>query len=280
MKGNQLMPFEGKEIRKVWHNEEWHFNIVDIIAVLTDSPKPRNYWSVMKNRLKKEGFETLTICKPLKFDTEDGKRRNMDAANTEGVFRLIMSVPSPKVEPLKLWMAQVSKERIEETENPELSFERMAELYRAKGHTDEWIKERLESIATRKRLTDEWKGRGVKEGQEYSILTATIAKGTFGLTPSEHSQLKGLDKQNLRDHMTPIELIFTSLSEESTRLIAQSDDAKGFHENHDAAIKGGKYAGNARRNLEKQIGKSVISPENFLGYDDKSHELPEGDETT
>ncbi len=275
MKDNQLISFEGKEIRKAWHDEQWYFSIVDVIEVLTDSLQPSRYW----NAIKKKESQLFAICEKLKLKGQDGRLRPSDCANTEGIFRIIMSVPSPKVEPLKLWMAQVSKERIEEAENHELSFERMAELYRAKGHTDEWIKERLESIATRKRLTDEWKNRGVNEGQEYSILTATIAKGTFDLTPSEHSQLKGLDKQNLRDHMTPIELIFTSLSEESTRLIAQSDDAKGFHENQEAAIKGGTYAGNARRNLEKQIGKSVISSENFLGSDDKPNELLEGDKT-
>jgi DNA-damage-inducible protein D len=172
MENNTIIPFEGKEIRKIWHDEHWYFNIVDVIAVLTDSPNPRNYWSVLKNRLKKEGFETLTICKPLKFSTEDGKQRNMDGANTEGVFRLIMSVPSPKAEPLKLWMAQVSKERIEETEDPELLTKRQAEIYRAKGYPEEWIGKRVQTIDTRNRLTDEWKNRGIKEGQEYSILTA------------------------------------------------------------------------------------------------------------
>ena len=259
-KENTLILFEGKAIRKIWHNDQWYFSVVDIIEILTDSVKPKTYWAMMKKR----ELQPFTNCEPLKLMASDGRYRLTDCANTEGVLRIIMSVPSPKAEPLKQWMAQVSKERIEETENPELSYERMAEIYKAKGHTDEWIKERLQAIGTRKRLTDEWKERGVKEGQEYSILTATIAKETFGLTPSEHSQFKGLDKQNLRDHMTPIELILTSLSEESTRLIAISDDAKGFNENQEAAVKGGKYAGNARIRLEKQIKKPVLSPDNFL----------------
>lgn len=277
MKDNDLIPFEGKEIRKVWHDEQWYFNIVDVIAVLTDSPKPRNYWSVLKSRLKKEGFETLTICKPLKFETEDGKRRNMDAANTEGVFRLIMSIPSPKAEPLRLWMAQVSKERIEETENPELLTKRQDEIYRAKGYPDEWISKRVQTIETRNRLTDEWKSRGIKEGQEYSILTATIAKGTFGLTPKEHGDLKGLDKQNLRDHMTPMELILTAFSEEATRLLAIDDEAKGFYENHNVATKGGRLGGEARERLESQLKKPVVSSQNFLNLNnDKPDELPEG----
>ena len=175
-----------------------------------------------------------------------------------------MSVPSPKAEPLKLWLAKVGNEYIQETENPELSFERMTEIYRAKGRSVEWIKERLQSISTRKLLTDEWKTRGVQEGQEFSILTATISKGTFGLTPTEHSQLKGLEKQNLRDHMTPLELILTSFGEEVTRQIAINDEAKGFNENHDAATKGGALAGQARLNVENQLKKSVISSENFL----------------
>ena len=195
--------FEEKHIRKMWHNDEWYFSVVDVIEVLTDSPKPSNYWDTMKRR----DPQISAICGKLKMKGIDGKSYATAAANTEGLLRIIMSVPSPKAEPFKLWLAQVGKERMEETENPELSFERMTEMYRAKGHTDKWIKERMQSITTRKELTDEWKNRGVKEGQEYGILTATIAKGTFGLTPSEHSQLKGLERQNLRDHMTPFELI-------------------------------------------------------------------------
>jgi DNA-damage-inducible protein D len=262
---SNLSLFEGIHIRKVWLEEQWYFNIVDVIGILTDSDNPRNYWSVLKNRLsKKEGIQTLTICKPLKFDTEDGKKRNMDAANTEGVLRIIMSVPSPKAEPLKQWMAQVSNQNIQETENPELGFERMREIYKAKGYSAEWIDRRMQSIETRKQLTDEWKKRGVEEGQEYSLLTATIAKGTFGVTPSEHSKLKNLERQNLRDHMTPLELIFTALGEELTRDEAVRSDAKGFNENHEAAQKGGSIAGDARLRVEERTGNKIVSKENYL----------------
>ena len=255
-----LIPLEGKPIRKIWHNNEWYFSVIDVIEVLTESKSPKVYWS----KLKERDNQLLTNCQRLKLMATDGRQRLTDCANTEGVFRIIMSVPSPKAEPLKLWMAQVSAERIEETEKPELSFERMTEIYRAKGRSEEWIKERFQSIEARKRLTDEWKTRGVKEGQEYAILTATIAKGTFGLTPSEHSQLKGLEKQNLRDHMTPLELIFTSLSEEITRTITIKDDLQGFNDNHDAAHKGGQLAGDARKRLEKKLDISVVSANNFL----------------
>ena len=262
---NTLVLFEDKPVRNTQYEGETWFNMVDIIAILTDSPNPRNYWSVLKNRLSKEGFQTLTICKPLKFSTEDGKQRAMDAANTEGVFRLIMSIPSPKAEPFKQWLASVGKQSLDETENPELGIDRIIELYKSKGHSDEWIKNRLQSIETRKALTDEWKQRGVKEGQEYAILTATIAKGTFGLSPSEHSNLKGLERQNLRDHMTPLELIFTALGEEITRSETVEMDAQGFNENHEAAQKGGALAGKARQLVEKERGKKVVSSDNFLG---------------
>ncbi len=259
---NQLIPFEGKEIRKIWHNDEWFFSVVDIIAVLTDSAKPSNYWHTVKRREP----QVSAICGKLKMKGLDGKTYPTDCANTEGVFRIIMSVPSPKAEPLKMWLANLGKQAIEETENPELGFERMAEIYKAKGHTDEWIKNRLQSIETRKLLTDEWKNRGIKENQEYGILTATIAKGTFGLVPSEHKKLKNLDKpsQELRDHMTPLELILVAFGEEVTRQIAITDDAQGFNDNHDAASKGGALAGQARQNVENQLKKTVVSSENFL----------------
>lgn len=269
MNNNELTPFEGKEIRKIWLEEQWFFSVVDIIGVLSDSNDPSNYWTTIKLR----DNQLPTICRRLKMKAADGKQRLTDCANTEGIFRIIMSVPSPNAEPLKLWLAEQGKRAIEEAENPELSFERMTEIYRAKGHDDKWIKERIQSINTRKRLTDEWKNRGVKEGQEYSILTATIAKHTFGLTPSEHSELKGLEKENLRDHMTPLELIFTSLSEEVTRQIAINDNATGFYENHDAAVQGGTFAGNARERLEKEKNVKVLSSENYLGL--KANDKPE-----
>ena len=262
---NKLSLFDGKPIRKVWNNEQWFFSIIDIIEILTDSPTPRKYWDKVKRKLKEEGTnETSPIWRQFKLMASDDKLRLTDCANTEGVFRIIMSVPSPKAEPFKQWMAQVSKERIEETENPEIGFDRLREIYKAKGYPDEWIERRMQSIETRKQLTEEWKKRGVTEGQEFSILTATIAKGTFGVTPSEHSKLKDLDRQNLRDHMTPLELIFTALGEELTRDEAVRNDAKGFNENHEAAQKGGSIAGDARRRVEERTGNKIVSKDNYL----------------
>ncbi len=273
---NKLAFFEGKEIRKIWYNDQWYFSIVDVIEILTDSPIPRTYWSKLKAKIKKES-ELNPNWVQLKMLSSDGKSYKTDSANTEGVLRIVMSVPSPKAEPLKQWMAQVSTERIEETENPELGFERLKEIYKAKGYSDEWIERRLQSIETRKQLTEEWKKRGVKEGQEYSILTATVAKGTFGLTPSEHKELKGLAKpsENLRDHMTPLELIFTALSEEITRSIAVKEDAQGLNENHDVAVDGGKMAGKFRKETEAK-GIEVVSNQNYLKSDEK-RELLDGD---
>lgn len=259
---NQLSLFEQKTIRRVEHEGNIYFSVVDIISILTDSAVPRNYWATLKKREP----QLLTNCQQLKIASMDGKQRLTDCATTEGVLRIIMSVPSPKAEPLKMWLAQVGTQAIVETENPELGFERMTELYKAKGYTDEWIKNRLQSIETRKLLTDEWQQRGVKERQEYAILTATIAKGTFGLTPSEHKEFKGLDKPKyeLREHMTPMELIFTALSEEATRQVTIRDDAQGFSENYDAAQTGGNVAGVARQNYEKMTGLKVVSSDNFL----------------
>ena len=272
---NSPIPFEGKPIRKVWHNDAWYFSVIDVIEVLVDAVNPASYWNKVQKTILSDS-QLLPFWQKLKLVGKDNRARASDCANTEGLLRIIMAVSSPKAEPLKLWLAQIGKERIEETENPELSFERMTDMYRAKGYTDKWIKERLQSITTRKELTDEWKNRGVKQGKEYGILTATIAKGTFGLTPSEHSQLKGLERQNLRDHMTPFELILTALSEEATRFLTVRDDAQGFNENHDAAVKGGYIGGTARQNLEKQLGETIISKENFiqLNQGDNNHEIP------
>jgi DNA-damage-inducible protein D len=274
---NNLTPFEGERIRKIWHDEQWYFSVVDIIHVLTDSPIPKTYWSKMKTKIKVES-ESYPNTVQLKLKAADGKNYKTDCANTEGVFRILMSVPSPKAEPFKLWLANLGKQAIDEAENPELLTERQAELYRAKGYSNEWVSQRLKTIEVRKELTDEWKGRDVKEGQEYAILTATIAKGTFGLTPSEHKNVKGLAQQNLRDHMTPLELIFTALSEETTRQFIVRDDAQGFNENHDAAQRGGTAMGNARQNYEKETGLKVVSKDNYLGLkgvDNK--ELPSDD---
>lgn len=267
-----LVPFEGKEIRKIWHNDEWFFSVVDVIEVLSDSPKPRVYWGVVKNREP----QLFTICKQLKLLAADGKKRLTDCANTEGVLRIVMSVPSPKAEPLKLWLAQVGTERIQETENPEISIDRLTEIYRAKGRDDVWIGNRLKTIGIRKELTDEWQKRGVGDSKEYAILTAEIAKATFGLTPNEHAQFKGLDKQNLRDHMTNLELVFTALGEEITRGETVKNDAQGFHENRDMAIRGGTLAGKARKLIEDERGEKVVSAANFLGLNE-SIELESGE---
>ena len=275
MKDNEMTPFEGNEIRKVWYDEQWYFSVVDVIGILTDSEKPSQYW----HNMKKRDNQLSPICLKLKLLGQDGKKRPSDCANTEGVFRIIQSVPSPKAEPFKLWLASLGKQAIDETENPELLTERQAQIYRSKGYSEEWIMRRVQSIETRKRLTDEWKARGVKEGQEYSVLTATIAKGTFGLTPSEHSKLKGLERQNLRDHMTPLELVFTALSEEVTRTIAEKNNAQGFTENHEAAAYGGSIAESARLRLEKEQNVKVVSTKNFLGLNDgKNDELTEGND--
>jgi DNA-damage-inducible protein D len=270
---NNLTPFEGKDIRKIWYNEEWYFSVIDIIAVLTDAVQPRTYWAILKKREN----QLLSVCKQFKMMAGDGKQRLTDCANTEGVFRIIQSVPSPKAEPFKLWLATLGKQAIDEAQDPELLSQRQAELYKAKGYTDEWIRRRMQTIETRQELTDEWKMRGVKENQEYSILTATIAKGTFGLTPSEHKDLKGLERQNLRDHMTPIELILTALGEEVTRTITVNNDAQGFNENYDAAAIGGKTAGEARLRVEANTGQKVVSSANFLNLnegDTEKKELP------
>jgi DNA-damage-inducible protein D len=271
---NELINFEHTPIRKILHNEEWYFSIIDIIAALIESSNHQTYWYVLKKREP----QLLTICKKFKFLAPDGKMRPTDCANTEGVFRIIMSVPSPKAEPLKMWLAEQGKRAIDEAENPELLTQRQIEMYRAKGYPDEWINERVKNIDIRKQLTEEWKGRGVQEGQEFSILTAVIAKGTFGLIPSEHKKVKGLTKpsQNLRDHMTNLELIFTSLGEELTREETINEDAQGFEENKNAALKGGNMAGKLLKTLEKERGKKVVSPKNYLNLinGEKTEELP------
>jgi DNA-damage-inducible protein D len=276
--GNKLMLFEEKQIRHVWHENDWYFSVIDVIEILTDSPKPRVYWGVLKNR----EAQLFTVCKQLKMLASDGRQRITDCANTEGILRLIMSVPSPKAEPFKHWLASLGKQAIEETENPELLTERQAEIYRAKGYSEEWITRRVQTIETRKALTDEWQQRGVKDNQDYAVLTATIAKGTFGIAPSEHKDIKGLGSQNLRDHMTPLELAFTALSEEITRTVTVRDDAQGFNETMDAAIEGGSIAGEARQNAEKRLGQKIVSEANFLNLAKKGDDvqaLPEVDKT-
>jgi DNA-damage-inducible protein D len=258
---NKIVLFQDKSIRRHWHNEMWHFVINDIIEILTNTTNVKQYWQKLNKRDPdmKGGVQIVRLL----LDTEGGKQP-MNCANTEGVLRIIQSIPSPNAEPFKRWMAQVGYERIKEIENPELGFERLKEIYKAKGYSNEWIETRLKTIDIRKQLTDEWKGRGVKEGQEYSILTAEIAKATFGLTPSDHKKFKGLETQNLRDHMSNLELIFTMLGEETTRRVVLKDDALGFEENHEAAQKGGYATGEALKRYEQASGELVVSPDNFL----------------
>ena len=259
--------FESKHIRSIWDDkaQRWLFAVVDVVAALTDSQNPQVYWRVLKKRLLAEGNESVTNCNALKMTAPDGKQRLTDVADTEQLFRLIQSIPSPKAEPFKRWLAQVGYERLEEIENPELAAARMRELYKAKGYSDEWIEKRVRGIAIRDELTNEWKKRGVKEQREYSILTAEISRATFGMTPTEYKAFKSLDKpaDNLRDHMNDLELIFTMLGEASTTEIARNKDAQGYIENRNAALKGGSVAGRARRDLEKKSGKRIASKENY-----------------
>lgn len=260
----KLAVFKGKEIRRVIHNGEWFFSVVDIVAALTDSPDAGAYWRKLKQRLGEEGSEVVTFCHGLKLPAPDGKLRETDCSNAEGIFRIIQSIPSPKAEPFKRWLAQVGYERTQEIENPELASQRARALYKARGHDDAWIEKRMRSIAIREELTEEWQDRGVEQAKEYAILTAEISKATFGLTPSEYKKLKGLKRENLRDHMNDLELIFSMLGEASTTEIARTNDTQGFEENKEAARAGGKIAGNARRELEDKSGKKVVSKENFL----------------
>ena len=223
---NKIILFQEKQIRRIWYNEQWHFSVLDIVEILTDTPNPTDYFKKMRKRDNSLRIYVGTNCPHVDLEGKGGKNRKNLVTNTEGAFRIIQSIPSLKAEPFKLWLAQVGSERMDEIENPELSIERVKEIYRAKGYPDDWIDMRIQSIEVRKQLTDEWQKRSVKEGKEYSILTAEIAKATFNLTPTEHKSLKGLEKENLRDHMTMLELIFTQLGEEMTRKLA--NDTVGF----------------------------------------------------
>lgn len=261
--------FEQKQVRSQWNEneEKWYFSVIDVVAVLTESSNPRRYWSDLKTQLaEKEGFiELYGKIVQLKMLAQDGKDRETDCCTTDTVLRVIQSIPSPKAEPFKRWLAQVGSERLDEIENPEIAAKRMREIYKAKGYSDEWIEKRVRGIAVRDELTNEWKKRGVKEQAEYSILTAEISKATFGMTPSEYKNFKELGKptDNLRDHMTDLELIFTMLGEASTTEIAKNKDAQGFVQNKKAAKEGGKIAGNARKELEIKSGKKIATKENY-----------------
>ncbi|PIZ17817.1 phage antirepressor protein [Candidatus Desantisbacteria bacterium CG_4_10_14_0_8_um_filter_48_22] len=264
MTQTHLAVFKERQIRRTLHNNEWWFSVVDVCAVLTESADAGAYWRKLKQRLNEEGSEVVTFCHGLKLPASDGKNYETDCANTEGIFRIIQSIPSPKAEPFKRWLANVGYERVQEIEDPELATKRTKALYKAKGYSDDWIEKRMRGIAIREELTDEWKKREVKEKREYEILTAEIAKAAFGITPGTHKKLKGLKRENLRDHMNDLELIFSMLGEAATTEITKVDDAKGFHESRHAARKGGEVAGKARKDLEKKTGKKVVSSENYL----------------
>ena len=259
-----IKAFGDRTIRSVWDDvaETWYFSIVDVIAVLTDSADPRNYWKVLKNRLKNEGNQTVTNCNQLKLRAEDGKMRLTDVADQEQLFRLIQSIPSPKAEPFKVWMAKVAAERLDQLQDPELSIQQALADYRRLGYSERWIARRLKSIEIRKDLTDEWKARGVEDEREYASLTNTIYKTWSGMTAGEYKRFKGLKKQNLRDNMTNMELILSMLAEESTREISASTFPRNMVEHHQVAVSGGGVAKNARAEIERKTGRKVISPLN------------------
>jgi hypothetical protein len=277
METTKIAVFNGREVRKTIHNNEWWFSITDVVAALTDSADTKQYIKKMRQRDPQLNSNWGTICTPLDLPAPDGKIRESNCANTEGIFRIIQSIPSPKAEPFKRWLAKVGYERIQEIEDPELGTKRTRALYKAKGYPDGWIEKRMRGIAIREELTDEWKNRGVKEEPEYAILTAEISKATFGLTPSQYKRLKGLKRENLRDHFNDLELIFNMLGEAATTEITRNKDAHGFLENKETAREGGEVAGKARKDLESRTGKRVVSRKNYLEGPPDRKALPEKD---
>lgn len=274
METTKIALFKGKKIRKTIHNNEWWFSVIDVIEALTDSSNPRDYWYKMKVRVKDEdGVELSTFCRQLKLESSDGKKYETDCANTEGVFRIIQSIPSPKAEPFKRWLAKVGYERIQEIENPELATKRTRMFYKLKGYSDDWIEKRMRGIVIREELTDEWQNRGAREQRDYEILTAEISKATFGVSPSEYKKLKGLKRENLRDHMDDFELIFTMLGERATTEIHRTENSQGVPKLKSDAKAGGNIAGNARKQLEKKIKKSIVSKNNFLKQSKKTKKI-------
>lgn len=266
---NDIKLFEGNNIRSSWDSEkeEWYFSIIDVLAALTNSSNPRTYWSVLKTRLKKEGNELATICSQLKMRSpKDGKMYKTDVADMQGILRIIQSVPSPKAEPFKMWLAEVGKERIDETIDPELTIDRALETYVKKGYTREWINQRLQAIQVRKELTDTWQTHGVQQGKEYAILTNEISKAWSGMSTRQYKDFKGLKKENLRDNMSTTELILNMLAETATKDIAESSNPQGLEENKKVATRGGNIAGNARRQIESETGKPVISSKNAIDF--------------
>ena len=276
---NNIKLFQEKKIRSVWNEEEqqWYFSVVDVVGVLTDSVTPTDYLKKMRKRDEELATYLGTTCPQVEMVTDTGKKRKTLAANVQALFRIIQSIPSPKAEPFKLWLAQVGYERVQEIENPELAQERMKELYEQKGYPKDWIDKRLRGIAIRQNLTDEWKERGITEKSDYAILTAEISRATFGLTPSDYKIYKGLTKknQNLRDHMSDLELIFTMLGERVTTEISQKEKPDTFTKSKQVAQRGGNVAGVAREQAEKELGRSVVSPENFLLDSDKQNDTLE-----
>ncbi len=265
-----IVLFKGKAIRRKLVNDEWFFSVVDVVGVLTESENPRDYWYRLKVREKESSeIELSTFCRQLKLKSSDGKEYETDCANTEGILRIIQSIPSKKAEPLKRWLARVGYERVQEIENPELAQERMKKLYEQKGYSKEWIEKRLRGIAIRQELTDEWKHRGVNEDVEFAILTNEISKATFGKSVEEYKKHKKLKRENLRDHMDDLELIFSMLGEAATTRIAKAKDVEGLEENKVAAQQGGEVAGNARRELEEKTGESVVTEENYVDMPEK-----------
>jgi BRO family, N-terminal domain. len=260
--------FENKKIRTAWDSEkeEWYFSIVDVVAILTESPDPQTYWRVMKKRLKDEGNQTVTNCNALKMIAKDGKKRKTDVANTEQLFRIIQSIPSPKAEPFKIWLARVGAERIDETIDPELAIERAVETYLKKGYSEEWVHQRILSIRVRNNLTTEWDNRGVKKGVEYAILTDEITKAWSGLNTRQYKNLKGLKKENLRDNMSDLELVLNMLAEATTTRLSEATKPQTFSENKKVAVEGGSIAGNARREIEEKSGEPVITEKNAFDF--------------
>ena len=264
MENSKIAIFKGKEVRRTIYNNEWWFSVVDVCEVLTESVDSGAYWRKLKQRLNKESNEVVTFCHGLKIKALDGKMRETDCANTEGIFRIIQSIPSPRAEPFKRWLAKVGYERIKEIEDPELATKRTRALYKLKGYSDDWIEKRMRGIAIREELTDEWKNRGVKNDVDFGILTAEISRATFGITPAEYKKHKGLKRENLRDHMDDFELIFSMLGERSTTEIHRNEDSKGIKKLKSDSKAGGDIAGVARKKLEKRLGRSVLKKDNFL----------------